>query len=61
MFLLMIGPDARTSFAEITSEFNVNYIAIVTLITFFLPHLLKLGVSATYHVIRPPSNSTVSS
>lgn len=30
----------------LTSEFNVNYLSILSLITFFLPHLLDIGVSS---------------
>jgi len=33
-----------TQFAELNSELNINYTSIVSMITFFLPHFLKLGV-----------------
>uniref|UniRef100_D8QLX7 NAD(P)-binding protein n=1 Tax=Schizophyllum commune (strain H4-8 / FGSC 9210) TaxID=578458 RepID=D8QLX7_SCHCM len=33
-------------FNKISTEFNVNYLAVVSMMTAFLPHLIKIGVSS---------------
>ncbi|TRM61495.1 hypothetical protein BD626DRAFT_405635, partial [Schizophyllum amplum] len=33
----------KVDFSKISSEFNINYLAVVSMMTAFLPHLIKIG------------------
>ncbi|THH00914.1 hypothetical protein EW145_g7009 [Phellinidium pouzarii] len=55
--LLFFFPyNVSSSYPDFTSEVNINYIAIVTLITFFLPHFLKLSTEGRPTFIIPISS-----
>jgi short-subunit dehydrogenase involved in D-alanine esterification of teichoic acids len=41
-------------FSVIAEEFNTNYIAPVTLFTYFMPHFLKLSVCALLRGHKQP-------
>ncbi|KIM84614.1 hypothetical protein PILCRDRAFT_818191 [Piloderma croceum F 1598] len=41
------------NFDNFASELNTNYTAVITMITYFLPHLLKLGSSGQHCFIVP--------
>jgi hypothetical protein len=43
--LLQSSESIVNNLPELQSEMNINYTSIVSMITFFLPHLLKLSVS----------------
>lgn len=45
--------------AELEYEMNVNYNSVVALTTFFLPQLLKLGVSSPYLILLSTSAMTI--
>lgn len=39
--------EAKSNFSALLTELNTNYTSVVTMITFFLPHLIALGVGAS--------------
>jgi short-subunit dehydrogenase involved in D-alanine esterification of teichoic acids len=50
----MLPEAVLIMFSVIAEEFNTNYIAPVTLFTYFVPHFLKLSVCALVRGPRQP-------
>ena len=48
--MLIKAPVLKSTLTEISTEFNVNYLAVVSMMTAFLPHLIKIGVGRRAHL-----------
>ncbi|TRM58434.1 hypothetical protein BD626DRAFT_65425 [Schizophyllum amplum] len=42
-YMVNFAEPEKVDFSKISSEFNINYLAVVSMITAFMPHLIKIG------------------